>query len=393
MIKRPRWKRVVSPIVLLVAPVLLAVTVVACVGLPPPLFAGIAVAAVLVLAGLLIVTYLFDVRRGWRYELMGEVSTEVNRAILWKENEGKVFATVLDYAFRILENTQLGSVLTMGDDGYLGMAASRGFDEAYVKAFRIRLEDTWQYRQTGGEFHDAIIVTPRMILKSGYKHDDWTWEYRSVLTAPLYIGNRLYGFLNLDSYHRKTFRPVDLEIMRWFRAQVEVCLMAREMYETALADSRVDGLTRFQSRTTFDETFAQTVDQAERYGEAFTLGMFDVDNLKTINDQWGHGAGDEVLKALADSLRRAARKSDVLGRYGGDEFVALFRNTDAPALVDRARHILEGLAANPPRFQGTPIPASFSYGFADFPAQGRTFQDLVAVADEQLYQVKTANKS
>ena len=223
--------------------------------------------------------------------------------------------------------------------------------------------------------------------------DNWSWPQRSLISAPLFIGGRLYGLLNVDSYRENRFRDEDLEVMRWFRAQIEVCLLARDLYKTALADSRVDGLTQFLSRSAFDERFHQIVDHCDRYGEVFTLGMFDVDGLKSVNDNFGHGAGDQLLKTVCEVLKQTARKSDLLGRYGGDEFVALFHSTDAQTMAERSARLVGQLHSNPPVFQGQILPASFSYGFADFPGDGKSFQDLVAVADQRLYQTKSRRPS
>jgi diguanylate cyclase (GGDEF)-like protein len=328
-----------------------------------------------------------------RYRLLGEVSAEVNRAVLLNEDEEKIFLTILDYALRILDYVNLGTVLKFDDSGSLVIAASRGFDEAYVRKFRVKLEDTWQYRQTGGQITDALIVTPQTILKAGHKFDDWTWEYRSVISTPLFIGGQLYGLLNVDSYRENTFREEDVEVMRWLRAQIEVCLLARDLYRTALAQSKIDGLTKFLSRSTFDERFLQTLEHADRYHEVFTLGMFDVDGLKKVNDRHGHFAGDQLLAAISDAIRQTARKSDVLGRYGGDEFVALFHNTDAQAMSERSAGLLEALAASPLPVRDQALTASFCFGFADYPADGRTFEELVAVADHRLYRMKESRKT
>lgn len=324
-----------------------------------------------------------------KYRLLGELSAEVNRAVLLNQDEETIFLTILDYALRILDHAKLGTVLRFNDEGKLVIAASRGFDPDYVRGFQIRLEDTWQYRQTGGQITDAVIITPHTILHSGYRHDARSQEFRAVISTPLFVGGQLYGLLNLDSHHEHTFAEEDVEVMRWFRSQIEVCLLARDLYRTALADSRVDGLTKFLTRATFDERFQQTLERAERYGESFTVGMFDIDGLKAVNDEFGHGAGDALLRAVADSLRQAARKSDTLGRYGGDEFVALFPGTNASAMNERAATILAELHANPPRFENRVLRASFSYGFADYPAEGKTFRDLVAAADQKLYRART----
>ena len=327
-------------------------------------------------------------RSSRKHRLLGQLAAEVNRAVLLNEDENQIFRKILDYAFLMLSEVNVGSVLAFDETGHLVIVASRGISDDYIKTFRIALEDTWQYRQTEGNIEEALIITPKTIHTVGYKFDDWTWKYRSVISAPLMVGGRLYGLLNVDS-HSKTFGPDDLEILKRFRDQIEVCLLARDLFRKSLARSRLDGLTQFLNRAAFDERCAEAIDLATRYGQKFTLGMFDVDGLKRVNDALGHQTGDLLLMSIADAIRRTARKSDLLGRYGGDEFVAVFHNTDARTMAERTEKTLAELRFHPPVCEGRSVPASFSFGFADFPADGKSFAELLAVADARLYRIKT----
>lgn len=342
------------------------------------------------MAGLLSVRVVRLARTARKHRLLSELSAEVNRAILLNEEGDRIFTIILDYALRILEQAKLGSVLALDESGYMTIVAGRGFPVDYMENFRVRLEDTWQYRQSGGAMTGALIITPDTILRSGYKHDEWTWKYRSVLSAPLRVGDRLYGILNIDSHREKTFGPQDLEILRRFQAQIEVCLLARERYRTTLADSRIDGLTRFLNRAAFAERLAECLDHAERYGDDLTIGLFDVDGLKGVNDRWGHAAGDKLLKAVADALRSTARKSDVLGRWGGDEFVAVYHGTDSRAMAERTAGTLAELGASPVDLGDASARAAFCYGFAQYPAEGGTPEALIAAADRRMYAMKAA---
>jgi diguanylate cyclase (GGDEF)-like protein len=346
-------------------------------------------AAALVATIALVIRVLTLQKANRRLRLLGEVSAEVNRAILLNEEGDRIFSTILDYALRILDGAKLGSVLALDEMGFLTIVAGQGFTDDYRDGFRIRLEDTWQYRQTGGRVHEPVIITPETILRSGYKHDDWTWEYRSVISAPLHVGDRLYGMVNIDSHRERNFGPQDLAVMRRFQSQIEVCLLARERYRTTLADSRLDGLTRFLNRVSFEQQMEVALDHAARYGETVTVGMFDVDGLKAVNDQHGHTAGDKLLRSVADALRLTARKSDVLGRFGGDEFVAVYRNTDPRSMIERAAQTLGHLKATPVDLGNAWVTASFSYGFAEYPAEGGSPEALITAADRRLYDMKS----
>jgi diguanylate cyclase (GGDEF)-like protein len=332
-------------------------------------------------------------RRARKQRLLGELAAEVNRAILLNEDEGRIFSTILNYAFRILENVNLGSVLALDESGELVIAASQGFSQDFVKGFRLRLEDSFQYRQSGGNICEAMIIKPEIIKGFADRLDSSDREYRSIISAPLFVDGRLYGFLNVDSLRAGCFGADDLALLKKFASQIEVCLLARERYRASLAESRVDGLTGFLTRSRFDEILDHAIKHAERYGGTFTIGMFDVDGLKAVNDGLGHPAGDLVLAAVADSIRRMARKSDILGRYGGDEFVAVYFASDAAAMGERTRRNLADLASGTVSFAGRALPASYCFGFADFPADSRDRAGLVAVADARLYAMKASRRA
>jgi len=182
--------------------------------------------------------------------------------------------------------------------------------------------------------------------------------------------------------------PEDVRILEQFTAQIEVCLLARGQFQVHLDLARVDALTGLFTRRYFEEVFASELARAERYGESFILALFDADGLKKVNDEYGHQAGDSLLVSMAEALRGAHRKSDILGRYGGDEYVAIFHGSDPQAMAKSLQAIRARLRAKPIESEGSPITVSFSFGLARFPEDGRSLADLIAVADRELYAMK-----
>jgi len=351
-----------------------------------------AAALTAVFVAFLAITHLRAVRRSRKYRLLGELASEVNRAILFNEDEEIIFSTILDYAFRILEKVNLGSVLSFDPNGYLVIIASHGFDPDFVRNFRLRLEDTFQYRQSGGNISQAMIIEPEIIKGFADKLDSEGREYKSIISAPLFVGGRLYGFLNVDSVHAKRFGPADLALLKNLSGQIEVCLLARTRYRSSLAESRTDALTGLLTRGYFEELGAHAVKHATRYDLALTFGMYDLDGLKQVNDGLGHPAGDLLLVAAAKAISGTARKSDIFGRYGGDEFIAVHYNTDAKEMTERSLEKLKELRAAPLSFGGKEIAPSFSFGFADFPADAQDVAGLISVADARLYAMKSERK-
>ncbi|TKL85445.1 GGDEF domain-containing protein, partial [Enterococcus faecium] len=117
-----------------------------------------------------------------------------------------------------------------------------------------------------------------------------------------------------------------------------------------------DDLTGVFSRNMLEEHITQAMDQAKRYGHPCSLIFLDIDNFKQINDVHGHLVGDEVLKKVARLMLSAARKTDVVGRLGGEEFVLLLSGTALPGAVQHAERLRQDIAALLLPLRGQPQP-------------------------------------
>jgi diguanylate cyclase (GGDEF)-like protein len=153
-----------------------------------------------------------------------------------------------------------------------------------------------------------------------------------------------------------------------------------------------DPLTRLFNRAVFEQRSRDELARAQRYGRALSLVLFDVDQLKLINDRLGHPAGDEVLQQFANLLQSALRQSDLAFRYGGDEFAALLPETDSAAAGQVLQRLQERLHHSL-RVARLPEPVGISYGSASFPADANSALALLKVADARLYEDKRANQA
>jgi diguanylate cyclase (GGDEF)-like protein len=135
--------------------------------------------------------------------------------------------------------------------------------------------------------------------------------------------------------------------------------------------------------------------KAKRQGSAYSIIFCDVDHFKKYNDRNGHPAGDGVLKQVAAILKKTVREQiDLAARYGGEEFVVMCGNTEANAAVALAERIRAAIAAATfPHGQHQPLGrVSVSVGVATYPAQGKTFSQILQAADAALYQSKAAGR-
>lgn len=157
--------------------------------------------------------------------------------------------------------------------------------------------------------------------------------------------------------------------------------------------SETDDLTGIFNRRGFAIVADRLFGQAVRYNRPVSLLMIDSDNLKSVNDTYGHEAGDRLLKLLAKCVQTELRHTDVLARYGGDEFVAMLPDTPEVGALDVAERIRATVAGTPLEVEGTRITTTVSIGLGCFPEDGRSVDGILARADRAMYQAKEQGRN
>jgi diguanylate cyclase (GGDEF)-like protein len=183
------------------------------------------------------------------------------------------------------------------------------------------------------------------------------------------------------------------ELALWLGSQASIALENVRLHRLVARQASTDGLTELANRREFEESLANEISRAERFGGNLALILADLDNFKQVNDRFGHQAGDEVLRSFAEILRETVRDIDVAARYGGEEFAILLPQTDiagAEALAERLREAVESRPMA--EVQDSPVMVTSSFGVSSFPEAG-TGPGLFAAADEALYRAKRAGKN
>lgn len=163
-------------------------------------------------------------------------------------------------------------------------------------------------------------------------------------------------------------------------------------YELSRLAAR-DLLTGMLNRRSVLIEFERELSRLRRTSGVLSVAMFDLDHFKMLNDTWGHPAGDEVLRVVAASMQSSIRLPDVLGRYGGEEFVLLMPDTNLEAAMSVTERIRAAVEAGGVEWNGQRLSISLSGGVACFPSDGTNVNTLVAAADAALYAAKRAGRN
>jgi diguanylate cyclase (GGDEF)-like protein len=210
---------------------------------------------------------------------------------------------------------------------------------------------------------------------------------RSVLCLPLTYGETLLGVLNIESKNEQAFRDQDVLILRTLADLLATALHNAFVFQKLQQQSITDGLTGIKTRRFFLEAVQGEWKRASRAGRPFSVVMIDLDKFKEVNDGMGHLEGDLVLARVGRLLEQKCRQSNVVARYGGDEFVILMPETG----IEQAQILSERLrlwVATDPMLNERHISGSF--GVASFPLHGSTVEDIMRVADAGMYVSKHA---
>lgn len=166
-------------------------------------------------------------------------------------------------------------------------------------------------------------------------------------------------------------------------------LLSEELHEASITDP----LTGIYNRRFFLESSAKMLSAANRHRHALSLAMLDVDHFKKINDVYGHLAGDKVLQTLAALWKQELREEDVFARFGGEEFIVAFPNTDAKTAALIAERLQTRLHDHAIELDGTPYYATVSIGVSQYRPNEKSIAGTIKRADEALYAAKNGGRN
>ncbi|MEZ6186882.1 MAG: diguanylate cyclase [Planctomycetota bacterium] len=297
-------------------------------------------------------------------------------------------------------------LLLYGEEGRLKPVLGRNMDHAH-------LEEKQQKFSKG--LVEEALEERRIVFRAGIPADDSSFSARESvvslglenalcipLSAPLRLTSRavddndrrrrrrsrVLGAIYLDStFPIRPLDEADLELLEAVAAQAAIALQNARLHYQASTDP----LTGLANRGFMKQVFEDELRQARMNGEPLGILILDLDHFKRVNDTYGHDVGDEVLKRVAQRIRRTIRRDDHAGRWGGEEFVVCLPGANLEGTLTVARKILEAVRARP--FGQPELEATVSIGAAVYPDHGAGLSILLKHADQALYAAKHGGRN
>jgi diguanylate cyclase (GGDEF)-like protein len=225
---------------------------------------------------------------------------------------------------------------------------------------------------------------------------------RSMCACPLMTENKVLGVLRASSRSAKAFSSDDLHVLDIIASLAAVTLRNRLLHERMEELAIRDSLTGLYLNRYFQQSLREEIVRADlsvKGGSAsggkpfFSLILLDIDHFKKYNDEFGHSAGDFVLKDVARTVQRLLSSADIAARYGGEEFAVLLPNCEMASALKLAEAIRSEVGGQKLVLRRIERPVTVSLGVASYPKSGKTPEELIEAADKLLYKAKNQGRN
>ena len=316
------------------------------------------------------------------------------RALLTTLDSETLLGQILDAAIVAVPVARRGTLhIIAHDTGQLELRASVGYTDPRIKKFTlagassyvaqaVRERRPMLYSEGNGQLQRARL---EMIPELS--------DIRSAIVAPLVLQERILGAISLESLSPAAFTTADLRLLVSFAATATSILHNSELHAEVQKLAITDALTGLYNRRGFYALGQREIERSFRFKHPLTAVMMDVNNFKTINDQYGHSTGDQVLRSIASTSNKLLRKVDIIGRYGGDEFIILLPETHVRLGTLVADRLQRGIATTQIPSVGELLHINITIGVAGLTTEVTDLDMLIHRADLAMYAARQNNNA
>jgi diguanylate cyclase (GGDEF)-like protein len=311
-----------------------------------------------------------------------ETLREVTRAITSTLDLKEVLGNILHALAQFIDFDRSAVLLCEGKDFVI--RANDGYDA-------VRLPEGMAIDLAQDEFIDRVRLSRKAVIDNTFKtcflegHDG----ERMLAGVPIIYQGDLLGVIVMNCRNA----AVSDELLFTLAGQAGIAIQNARLFERINTMATTDGLTGLNNRRHFFELADREFVRYKRYGAPLSVFMIDIDHFKRINDVYGHATGDQVLRHLARKLMELVRNSDVVGRYGGEEFVAILPETRLETAAEIAERVRETIENDAVHTEAGDIKYTLSIGVGAFTQDVQTVDAVLDAADKGLYEAKAAGRN
>ncbi|MGE0032441.1 MAG: sensor domain-containing diguanylate cyclase [Pseudothermotoga sp.] len=334
-----------------------------------------------------------------KFRKLHEALTQISEYYLQGQGGERLYQLILEKAIEVVPNAQAGSVLLKKQDKHVYVAAV-GYDLKELSRIEYpeSVQEKWlekpiKRKSDMVSFNREDEKTLEILKKHGRIE-----EIKCSLALPVRIGKEIVLSFNLENFEREdAFNEESLQIAKLFANYVGIVFLKIRQDEQIVQQQRMmeylynhDPLTGLLNRRAFEEYGEKLLSLAKREQKRVALLFMDLVRFKEINDEHGHEIGDAVLKIIGSKIEKMFRESDVVARFGGDEFVALLYDCNGNSLTQLLDRMFQAVE-EPIQLGDKTFKIGVNIGVAIYPKDTCELDQLIRLADIAMYHAKRKN--
>ena len=299
---------------------------------------------------------------------------------------------IVDLLAKIID-VPAGLIMRLDKGDLEVFVSSQSKGNPYIVGEREAMENSGLYCETVIKKNSMLKIPNALTDKDWKDNPDVKLNMISYLGLPiLYPNGSPFGTICVLDSKENHYTDEYEELLYSLRKLIERELEIIDKNVQLKISSETDPLTEINNRLSFMVKSSAELQRAKRYGRSLSLLMIDLDDFKAINDEYGHQMGDVVLKMIAKTVLDLLRKSDIFGRYGGEEFILTLPETEYDSAMVLANRIIKEISNKEIFLAGETVRVTASIGVSVY-EENDTFDDVIKRADLKMYEAKKAGKN
>lgn len=217
-------------------------------------------------------------------------------------------------------------------------------------------------------------------------------QAQSMIFVPIVVGEKVIGVISIQKYEKNSYSLKDVTTIRILSTYIAIALENTRLYNEIQYNANYDALTKMLNRRAVLKELEKSYENVKKYGFNNYVVMLDIDNFKKINDTYGHSIGDEVLKFVSNIIKRTIGENDVVGRYGGEEFIIMINeNNEFLQVAENIRKNVESFKLEVE--ESLIVSVTISIGITKIVPNKFNLNKCISIADKALYAAKNTGKN